>query len=300
MARFDTCFIVAPAGANTTKLRRQLERREISVRTEFQSPPGDPILESTVAAIRSADFVCVLLPFDFPTSNAYIEFGIALAYGKPVVAFIDPRIDVPSSISRLQYARSDLDTESLELHLDAFLRHGKPSGRTGTRGRPTTGQTIAANVAASARDELEIIRRFRGVEGGRRLEALVDSLFRNAGFIVEGFGRPTNVGADLAVWLDSSSEVLSNPLLVDMKLGDFSDARLTQVESSLNNYLYTLGPSAGTGLIVYLNRSGRKLGRKSPDWPRILRISAEDLIDDLAMGHLEQTLMSKSAGLAHR
>jgi hypothetical protein len=129
-----------------------------------------------------------------------------------------------------------------------------------------------------------------------RLEDLVYALFQGRGYVVERSQLPNDV-ADLAVWLDSVEASLGNPLLVEVKTGNLTEAQLTRSESQMRS---RIGKTAAQlGLLVYLDRRGRKFPTDTSSWPLVVRISAVELVSLLGNGTLEETLVQWRNSAVH-
>lgn len=276
------CFISAPAGTDLATLRKALSARKVSWSDQSKLSLGTPLRAQLLTLIAEADFVCaVVLPG--PRSNAvFYEMGAASASGKPVLAFVSPKADLPQFTEDLSYARADLDdVQAVALHLDAFLRFRlkdePPKTRSTNRGRSVEASTAWLQEAKQA----------LATEDWHHFEDCFYSLFHGAGFAVN---RPTDKkgAADLALWLDSLDSSL-DPLLVEVKGGDISEERLRIAEEQLRQHVLATGGQIG--LLLYLDREGKEFPGSPTTFPLVLRMSGRELLDSVAAGRFEQELM---------
>ena len=143
--------------------------------------------------------------------------------------------------------------------------------------------------------ELEQLRQ-SGYE--RETERLVEDMFNYIGImykespeIEEGF-RP-----NFSVWLDSLEGIFGNPVIIELKLGNLSEHKLYSAEEKL--YSYLLKSNANAGILLYLDRKGRRFLSKRFIHPNIIRMDISDLIRDLNELTLEEILLRERNKILH-
>ena len=276
--QFRTCFISAPFGANTSILRKALEERGIRWRDQTSIKPGSSLIEVLDKEISRSDFVCIVLPAE-RQENILFEMGVAYAKRKPILAFINFPLQIPSDILSLTYVRSDpTNPEAVRLALSAFLEHAKPTP-------PRRLRTSSAKVIPEKGPVLSAAASTRGF----KFERQTAELFQQAGFIVSEPGKLRDKGVDFAVWIDELDHSLGNPILVEVKAGDISANRLREAASQLRHYVSrTHGRCA---LLVYWDRSNREFPQALFEWPLVYQLSGTTLLTLVSQGTLVQELV---------
>jgi hypothetical protein len=262
--RFKTCFISAPLGVDTSVLRRTLEEKSIRWFDQTSLEPGGDWLDAIDRAVTRSDFMCVVLP-EGQHPNILFELGIAYARRKPILAFVGSSSALPSDMLSLTYVCADpKNAATVQSTLATFLEHAsdKPLGRT---------VRAPAKMGMKSKPSPPPPPSSIGQEFERRTAALL----QEAGFIVSWPTERRDQGADLAVWIDELQHVLGNPLLVEVKAGDMSTARLSEAASRLREYVArTQGRCA---LLVYWDRRNREFPSVFSGWPLVFQLSGSAL-----------------------
>lgn len=284
--RFRTCYISAPFGANTSVLRKALRDKAIQWSDLTNLEAGGSWAGAVDRAISKADFVCTVLP-EGHHANVLFELGVAYAKHKPILALLASSARLPTDIISLTYVRADpKDAATVRAALGAFLDHarGEPfrsTSRRRTKRRSIAKESTALPPSASAHEfELKTV-----------------SLLEKAGVIVSWPTQRSEQGADLAVWIDDLPQSLGNPLLVEIKAGNLSKARITQAASQLRQYVVMTHGSCG--LLVYWDRQNRQFPSVSTEWPLIFRLSGETLERLAHRGQLSRELVRLRNAAVH-
>jgi len=293
--RFKTCFISAPVRTDTSVLRQALERRGIRWSDAVSIRPSGSILETIESGIAEADFVCVIVPKAPESISVFFEMGLALGKQRPVLAFIEPRVPIPSYFEGFTIARTALqDSEALNLNLDAFLSHAQPrkiKGTLSSRSRPKRVDTSWTKKA------LKSVQSKSGPLRAVEFERFVAKLLEGSGAQVSVANPLAGRGADMAVWVDELQPSIGNPLLVEVKSGRLSEARLHEGEQQLRHYLSHI--NARMGLLVYWDSEGRRFTPRKHEWPLVIRFSVEELISLVEKGQVVQAILRERNQLVH-
>lgn len=288
--KFKSCFISAPVGTNLQSLRKALEERDIKWFDQSKFYFDESIKESIIEGIQSADFVCVVMPKGFDCSNIFFELGVATTKNKPVIAFVDPKVEqLPSLLQSFAYARLSMDDrKALALYLDSFLKHVSLQKKKKTSKKPHI---------AKPRDISWIREAMESIEHGneQQFETFVIRLLEESGVIVSRQPLHRDKGVDLAVWIDSLQNLLGNPILVELKYGAFSNNRLSQAEDKLRHNVEKMGGLAG--ILIYFNQNHNEFPSQDNRWPLIIRLSLQELVKLVENGNLEKEL-TKQRNLA--
>jgi hypothetical protein len=310
-----TCFIAAPVGADTGTLRTALEQRKIKWIDATSARPKWSMLMTIESAIRSASFVCAVIPHDAEASGVYFQLGIAAGLRKPVLLLVEPGVAIIADLASLNYLRATLnDQQAIAFNLDAFLDHfaqkpeprstGRLPRRVEARSRQPRGDAGAEMPYKSkqldvewAKHAMSEIEQMTPASASRKLEELVVGLLEEARAVVRQQPGEFTQGVDMALWLDEVESGLRNPIMVEIKLGTLTEARIDEAENLLRRHVAT--GYAGAGLLVYLDRGGQTFARVRACWPLIFRLSIHDLVDLVGGGKLGKTLLAERNRVAH-
>jgi hypothetical protein len=290
-----TCFIAAPTFVDTAPLRKALSERGVNV-SEWD--PGTAILlsESIDRAISRSNFVCVVLTEGRQSPNVWLEAGFALAKRLPILVFAEPSIEAPIVADQWNWVRAPLTNSSArDLHLDAFLQQLRASNRQ-TLKKKKKGRRQSTNPARASA-ELKRIGSLPAQTRAIALEQLVANLFENAGLSIVKSPENHKHQVDLALWIDDVRPSF-NPLYVELKLGDLSEAQLQEAESRLRSFISA--SHGGAGLLAYLDVKGREFTKQAEQGlPVIVWKSIPRLIEEIENGSFMKSIQSEGNRAAH-
>lgn len=274
----EACFISAPAGMDLTALRGVMHRLGMQWIDRSRLDPRIPVQHAVRDAFRHVSFVCAVLLADSDNTEVIFEMGMAASMDRPTFLFLDPAADLPSSLEHLPYARVEFsDAERLLDHLATYLRHLHSGIAQLTWRRPTANEKTLSRPSHS----------FGGLslfaEGD--IKRQVASWFEAAGVVVSEASRIHPGPIDMAVWVDSVSPTLGNPVLVQVESGRLSQTDLDAAEERLRAQLHSTG--AEVGILIYRDATGTRFPQRRPGWPPVWRLELQQLHDLLVRGEFE-------------
>lgn len=286
-----SCFIAAPIAVDTSPLREELEARAIHWTDAASAGPGTSWEETAKLALARADFVCVIVAQKARSVNVFYEWGYAVGYGRPVIAFVEPGTELGAYATKASaIARIALeDRDALRLHLDAFLQHGWFKPPRHPRPSPKL-KTVDTSWVTDAMEPSRISRE-------AQLKAVVARLFQQSGAVLARAPAGAQVGADMALWIDELGASLGNPIIVEVKGGRLSETVLTEAELWLRNHVRST--SAAAGLLIYWDKKGTDMPRPSSGWPLVVRVSLRELAELVGRGQLVARILSERNKAAH-
>lgn len=304
------CFIVAPVTVDTGRLRHLLRKLNIDTQDALSLPPNPgSILSSIESAIRSADFVCAVVPSTLP-ANILFEIGLAYGVRKPLFLIVDRDVRLPIDLVDVFHVlASPEDIDAIEFNLQNFLEHIEK--RTPRRRYVSTKRIQAIFPYAELLEEVQSLpvlacdlpadipslHAYEDNLVSSELERFVaDLLKRTDTGIVRETHHPGS-GADMAIWLDDIESTLGNPVLVEVKLGRFNERRLGKAETQLRRYLNNT--NARVGLLLYLDFSGRRFPKTSSGWPLVIRLDVREFADIVLRGQLVNALIEERNKVVH-
>lgn len=210
---------------------------------ESVDPAASVFLENTAELISAADAVIVVLAGK-ETANSLFEAGMAIGLGKPLLVVAEDVAEIDGQIpdrilSALPRVRAKLtDGDALGFHVEAFLdgvrQKSSETVVTGTAPRisPPKGSTMRRSQPASPLET-------------RLLNAFETAVEISAVHLEPQLNNSRRFRPDFAVWLDSSTHVIPNPLIVELKgrraaMSGHRDRWLEQLQS----YAYDTGVGA--------------------------------------------------------
>jgi hypothetical protein len=265
-----------------------LEEHNILWRDSTNIELGTNWLDVLDKEISRTDFVCVILPAE-RSANSFFELGMSYGKHKPVLAFVNSEAELPREIKTLTYFRADPNKpDAVASALRTFLEHAS-SKRPRKRSHPVSTRSESPQLDIST-----------VIETGADMERRTANLFRQAGFILseggEG-GADRDRGVDFAVWIDEVEQPLGNPILVQVKAGDFSAGRLREAAMQLRHYIEKT--HSNSGLLIYWDRSNREFPRISSEWPMVFQLSGPALADLVARNELPDELVRLRNAAVH-
>jgi hypothetical protein len=287
-SRTKTCFISAPFGFDASPLIEALEERGITSVRADDLAPGESLIDRVQQEIRHSDLVCVVLPQGYAQDNSIFEAGLALGGGRPVLVLVAPDAEIPFELAELTYVRADLsDKPSLRGVLNAHLPqvlsrktriHRPPASTLGPLGRED------AEAVVRVLEDRPPVRE-------EELVGIVADLFRKVGILVSSAPEPGNPGRpDLAIWIDETQSIFGNPILVEVKVGQLSQARIDEAYHQLSQSL--IRARARLGLLIYWDRAGARFKVAATHLPLVICLSIDELIDSLRLGTFTKALIA--------
>lgn len=288
------CFIIAASDADVAPLRDALARRGIHSSDALGVNPESPLSTTIESAIRSATFVCAVVPIG-RNDAVMFEIGVAVGTGRPLLLFVQPGASPPTDIGIAYTSLALTNAEALDFHLGAFLDH------LSTRQRRPSADTAPTSPRSriDASRELEALRMLdTSTNPAAGLEDFVQGLFHDAGFLVEAGPSTGNRRVDLAVWLDELQPVIANPILVEVKyLGSAQQVGPRVVESFIGELDKA---KAQVGLFVHHpSFAGESRVPQKRTLPLVISLSATELVRLLSEQRLAAEILTRRNRAVH-
>jgi hypothetical protein len=213
MAKTLKAFITASAGLDTASIRGMLREMNVESLDAFDFDPGANLSELITSRIRNASFVLALL--GNPAPSLWFELGVCRGLGRPVLMIVPPDIAVPPELSSATILRAaNLESDVVRISLAQFVEHLRSKSTISAVRKVKTPRNVD-------RDEIDRLVQKLGSHRGRLREweatQIAAALFKAAGIEnVESDARVIgDPGVDFAIWSDSLSHTLGNPLFVE-------------------------------------------------------------------------------------
>jgi hypothetical protein len=259
---------------------------------DFQ--PGEPLHDLLQKKIKESDFA-VIVATEI-NANVFYEMGICEGLGKPLFIIVGKEMKAPYFVDKHVHLNTDLrNADLLKISLSKFLERLR-SGKS----KPRRSKSIAANRTLNSLDDyLSTIRRMRQEGSALEVDKLADEIFKRLNFQFEPnrFTGSGDRGVDYAIWNDNLTFALGNPLLIEIKAGSLTPHIIHTTENRLKHYLAKT--NAKSGILLYLDRNGRRFQENYSVDPLILRYDLEDFIEALSKSTFENVVLSKRNEMIH-
>lgn len=295
------CLLAADLELSGEDLRHVMRRLQIDL-VEINRLGVDWLTESPTPPV---DFVCGVLRQQHNRDSeaaVLVDIGVALGRRIPVFLIVEPPRKTPLVVAGLTRVEADLTNEgALELHLRQFLRairRGKPEVQP-KKGSPA----LSHEDAELARARLRALRPASGSAGrsaSQHFEHLIRDLLDTRDADVSAFWQPRDLDHDLALWAHDTGGVLDSPVLVQLKL--WADAPSRALKGAIETFAKQLSRQpAPFGLLIYHSMSGNQREPVPADTaqPRVVAVSAHELVDMLSRQPLGRLLISMRNAVMH-
>jgi len=145
---------------------------------------------------------------------------------------------------------------------------------------------------------VEKLQSIRQRNSSREFEDLIKDVFNTLDLqIVSNEYSVEGKGADFALWDESLESVIGNPIFVEIKFGNLKTQDIFNTEQQLKRYI-EIG-EAKAGILLYLDKEGKKFDDTPTLNPFILKFDFEDFLTKLSSHNLKQIFLNKRNSLVH-
>jgi len=141
------------------------------------------------------------------------------------------------------------------------------------------------------------ISRMRQSGDAAKIHQTIADILRKAEPTVEEHTGGKDPGADFAVWSDDLRGSLGNPILVELKASKLNEMSFRVAYSRLARKVQDSGSAAG--LLLYLEKNGKRFGRPTTWIPSVLWFDAEDFARELSEKSFAQVLVERRNRTVH-
>ena len=288
------CFIVAPFHVDTSLLREELAARGVTVWDAASLLVRPAVHHSVSAAIADVDFVCGVIPEGKIASNIFLELGMALGAGRPVLLIVAPGAEIPLTLRGQPYVQAAIqgapDREGLRFQLDVFLKHVGKNGNGASSDRGSPRLTTNSAKIRSILEEIDAWERQGKTPTERELVGLLARSFEAVGYVASAAAEastPTPDRADLAVWVDELETVALNPILIVVVDEAAAPREVEALEARLHDAGLLLG------LVVRWTASLVGVHGDSSSLPVVVELTVRELVEMLRDGSFAKNLWER-------
>jgi hypothetical protein len=286
-------FISHSANQDISALRKLVEAQGGTIQGSYDM--SAPFVSAIDRVIESASAVVVVLgPGSdvMGSTNVLFELGLAVGLRKPLLVIVSPGARLPSSLQNVAYLTSDvMDSPVLELGIKRFLNDAFNPAKSSRSITPA--KKDSPPFLPAIRELIPKIREARNGRSAISVERLASAVLGASGVnVVEEMMGPSR-GADFAIWSDS----LQSSVLVEIKAGSFSVRQFKDAFDLLARQVRAT--DAGSGLLLYLDRSGVRFSKPDLWVPNVLWFDLEDFAKSLLNRSFADILVQQRNRIVH-
>lgn len=287
-----TCFISAPANFNLSKLRQLLASKQIKAILPFeQLITGDNFQDQITKTIQKADFCIALLVDEHHQANVLFELGFASALRKPILLVQEKQSSLPINMWGVPVAKYDPpDFTGLAFFLDQFLRRPLQTRRKRSSALPRT-KPLSKRASQLSAHLLSLGERATHSE----LERILEAAFRESGIRITAEPKHGDRTYDFAIWVDELSDLIGNPLLIEVK----SKLSADDANRIRKQFISSFGKALPRALLVVYSTGDPSLSEKSLGAPLVMFVPAQTLLDALRHHSFGNFIRSERNRLVH-
>lgn len=293
------CFISAPYETDTSTIKKILAEYNVEVFDVYDFSIGESIQKILKRKIRQSDFALFVLSQD--NQNVLYEMGVCEGMGKQHFIFIDKNYQIPFYVESKLFQRANLsDKDFLKLSIKKILQEVRKNKKSSPRQRKAKresqkfyNQEIKSNLSSS----LSRIKGLRDKGDGRELEYIVAEIFKTINLNYVQNLTSADKGVDFALWNDELGKVIGNPIIVEIKYGNLSQAIINNAEFQIKKY--TEKSEAKLALFLYLDKRNKRYKIKPSLHPLIISYDLEDFVHDLISQPFENIILTQRNKIAH-
>ena len=279
---------MSPSGLDLSVFNAVLTEHAVDIESTSDVGAGVALADTSLAQY---DFAVAVIPDDHERHEAslsaiYIEIGVAVARGLPLLVIAGPSIPPsPALAGATTIVMTQLgNEEALRLHLGVFLRQLQSSPRVRQPARLPASPTPSVPAAYAMR--LQAARESPGGLRGAEFERFVGDLLREAGAQAEERSPwESDEGIDIAAFIPGEEQRLG-AVMIQVKSGTLTGHALQATQHELSTYVLQAG--AGLGLLVYDQMAPG--ARKVPPAPLVASLGIDELLAELESKPLSTVL----------
>ncbi|MXO78761.1 MULTISPECIES: hypothetical protein [Paenibacillus] len=290
------CFIsydVEEGKPLSDKIREILLLNDVNPVDAFDVSIEDMVLEGIHNKIQACDIFVAIVTNLSP--NVFFEIGMANGLNKPIFIVLSKDINMyPSFLNDFLYVKASLeDEENIDFVFKQLLKSQSKRKSKFSKKRKKYSNDASLNLPSEWKAQLEEIRKNgTALDLENYIAGIFDSLRTTSKMVEQG------EGVDFALWLDDMNFISGNPVLIEAKYGNITPDMLQNGEYLLQKFLGTT--KSKVGLLLYLDKSGKRFSLGSSLSPLVLRIDLEDFLSDVeSNGSITKTIIHKRNVMAH-
>jgi len=288
------CFISASIDTDTYVIKNILHENNVDTFDSYDFQVGDFIKDTIIRKIRESDFVIVVLNQLDP--NIIFEMGISEGAGKPVFVISSKDTLLPYFAEKYPHVTTAIkDTNLLRIALGGFIDDLISNTLKTSKKLSMSKRSYQLDTLRNYLNQINNLRR-SGKVG--EIEQLVQHIFSDIGLSYSADDLINRKGrVDFAIWNNNLGSIIGNPLFIEVKFGTLTPELIHKSESQLRDYI--TNSEAKAGILLYLDRHGKRFKSDYTLSPLILRYDIEDFLKELIDSSFEDTILRKRNMIVH-
>ena len=301
------CFISSSHNVDNSHIKNILAENGVQTFDLYDFSVGDSIQQILKRKIKEADFAIFIITDNNP--NVIYEMGVCEGLGKQHFILLDKDLKIPFYIENKLFIRTDVnDFEFTKNSILKLLFDIKKKTKSYySKPKDKSKQTIEYHndTKGQLRDILPEIQDLRNytsgignsARNGFKMEDITARIFNILKLNYVENNTNKDKGIDFALWSDNLGKILGNPIIFELKYGRLDRARLQNAENQIRKYIEV--SDAKVGVLLYLDREGKRHKIKSSLYPLIISYDLEDFVNELIETSFETLMLNQRNKIAH-
>lgn len=293
------CFISAPYDIDISNIKGILSDNDVDTFDLYDFSIGDSIQQILKRKLRQADFALFVISKE--STNVIYEMGICEGLGKQHFIILEKDYKAPIFIENKLFIRANLqDRNFLQMSILKVLQSvKKKSIKTKRKIQEKKPKEVLYNqeiqdVLNSFKNQ---IVNLRNLGQGRELEYVIEEIFKTVRLNYVENSSNKDKGVDFALWSNELGKIIGNPIIVEVKYGNLSNSTIKNAELQLQQYINK--SDAKVGILLYLDKKGKRFEIQSSLNPLIMAYDVEDFITDMLNHSFEGLVLNQRNKIAH-
>lgn len=293
------CYLSFDSRDNITLLKNEMLQYGFMPYDLYDLSVADSIQQTIKRKIRESDFAVFLLTRE--SNNVLYEIGIAEGIGKQHFLLIDKAFELPFFLQDRLHIKVDLQsTNSIHSALEKIrinVKERKPRTRQVDKNATGLTSSYSQNIKTRLAELRNHAEEIRASSNGRELEGLIKSVFQTLDLEFVENTQSLDSGVDFVVWNEELGRIIGNQILIEVKIGNITQSRIENAKDQVLKYIHQT--QARIGIVLYMDRKGRRFTVTSAIMPLLMYFDVVDFIDGLINSSFETVLLNERNKIAH-
>lgn len=285
------CYVSASFDIDLSSVIEILQDNYVEVYEFYDGSISTSFQDILKRKLRQVDFAVFILSKD--NKNILYEMGVCEGLGKQSLIIVNKEVtEIPFYLqNKLTISTNLSDKKVVELALKAFISELSVKKKNPEKPRPNRMATeeYDENIKEIFRSLLIQTRNLRQNGSGVEMEHIVEEVFKTLRMKYVQNLKHADMGVDFAVWNDKLGRVIGNPIIVECKMGQINQNKIEAATQQLK--IYSEKSESSLALLLYLDKSNKRLSIKPSMNPLIIAYDLEDFIEALIFDTFETIVM---------
>jgi hypothetical protein len=289
---FMKAFLSYDFNDNISEITSLLTRQGVDI---FDSRNDIQYGTSFQKAIKNAVSECDFLLLIYSTENPNIAFeaGIAVSSNKPIFSIISEKKNYPDFLFDSTYVHAKPnEIEKIEFNFKIFLDKIKPKKSSVVKKHMYYGGGEPNHYTDIYKKYIDI-----NVKSEKNYELLFKDIFEiyKLSVIQNKFDNNSNFYTDFCIWSDKLSNVIGNPILIEVK----KEINTKSLESIIENISKLISNNSAESCLIFYDTLKGIDKKNLPNTSRYLFIQIADFISKLNDGDFNDSIRKIRNEIVH-